>query len=249
MPAAAGVVTRIAAASPTRPALAVMPVQLPVVAGYAPAPGRRWRVSVWSMLRGDGGSEVLAAAGQLGGSQAGVRATYDVGAGLALAVRTSSPLSGSRGKEVALGVDWRPIRTVPLALTLERRAGLDRGGRDAFAVGVFGGFDAMRVAAGATLDGYAQAGMVGLKRRDGYVDGALRFEHVVATPGRTRIGAGAGIWGGAQPGVSRLDMGPQLVIHAQLGSAGLRIGAEWRQRIAGHAHPGSGPVLSIGADF
>jgi hypothetical protein len=30
---------------------------------------------------------------------------------------------------------------------------------------------------------------------------------------------------------------------------GLRLGAEWRQRVAGKAKPGSGPALSLGADF
>jgi len=29
----------------------------------------------------------------------------------------------------------------------------------------------------------------------------------------------------------------------------IRIGVQWRERVAGNARPGSGAVLSIGADF
>jgi hypothetical protein len=185
----------------------------------------------------------------LGGSQAGIRARYNIGSGLAVAARLSGPLRSSFGKEAAVGLDWRPIGRLPLTLTIERRAGLDRAGRDAFAAGVFGGFDAVRIPGRVRLDGYAQAGLVGLKRRDAYVDGAIRAERPLIAAGRLSLGAGAGLWGGAQPGAARLDVGPQLVARVPAGRGILRIGAEWRQRVAGHARPGSGAVLSLGADF
>jgi hypothetical protein len=207
----------------------------------------RLSVSAWAIVRGEAGPG-LASAWQLGGSQAGVRARYDLGSGLAAAVRVSAPLQSSRGKEVAVALDWRPIRRVPLTITVERRVGLDRGGRDAFAAGVFGGFDTS-LPFGLRADGYAQAGVVGLKRRDAYADGALRAERTLLGSGRFRLAAGAGAWGGAQPGASRLDVGPQIVAHVPVGSGGLRIAAEWRERVAGDARPGSGPSLSIGADF
>jgi hypothetical protein len=184
----------------------------------------------------------------LGGSQAGVRIRYELGSGLAAALRVSGPLRSRSGKEAAVALDWHPIRQVPVTLTIERRAGLDRGGRDAFAAGVFGGGEA-RLLLGFRLDGYAQAGLVGLKRRDAYVDGAVRLERTLIGRGRFRIAAGAGAWGGAQPRVSRLDVGPQIVAHVPVGEGALRIGGEWRFRVAGHARPGSGPTLSIGTDF
>lgn len=214
-----------------------------------PPPKQQHRVSVsaWAILRGAAGPG-LASAGQLGGSQAGMRVRYEFGSGLAAAVRVSGPLSWRLGKEAAVALDWRPIRRVPLTFTIERRAGLDRGGRDAFAAGVFGGID-VALPLDARIDGYGQAGLVGLRRRDAYVDGAMRVERALLGAGRFRIAAGAGAWGGAQPGAARLDIGPQLVAHVPVGNGGVRIGAEWRARVAGHARPGSGLALSIGADF
>lgn len=199
----------------------------------------RFDLSAWMLVRGDT-SPGLATAGQLGGSQAGVRARMRLMPGLHLAGRLSGPLRSRFGKEAAVGLDVRPLDSVPVTFMVERRIGLDRGGRDAFGIGAFGGFD-RTVSTGLRLDGYAQAGLVGLRRWDGYVDGALRVEQSVIKT----IGVGAGVWGGAQPGAARLDIGPQLVVH----TGRFRIGAEWRQRVAGDARPGSGPVLSLGADF
>ncbi|MBS0315104.1 MAG: hypothetical protein JSS05_13060 [Proteobacteria bacterium] len=227
----------------------VTPIHAPLPpAIQLPAGRNRFSLSSWTIVRSSG-TRGLAAAGQLGGSQAGVRLRYDLGFGLALAARLSGSLRERRGKEAAVALDWRPLGALPVTFTIERRAGLDRGGRDAFAAGVFGGFDRLTLPLGFSTDGYAQAGVVGLKRRDLYADGALRVERKLAGAGRVRIGVGAGLWGGAQPGMSRLDAGPQVVAHAPLGRASIRIGAEWRQRIAGNARPGSGPTLTIGADF
>lgn len=227
----------------------VSPIQPPQPMARPASPSRRFSVSSWAIMRGNGPRAGLAAAGQLGGSQAGIRMRYDLGSGMALAARISGPLRQRRGKEAAIALDWRPAKKLPLTFTLERRAGLDPGGRDAFAAGAFGGFDGASLPLGLRADGYAQAGVVGLKRRDLYADGALRMERTVAETGKVRIGAGAGLWGGAQPGVSRLDVGPQVVAHAPLGPVALRAGFEWRARLAGTARPGSGPALSIGADF
>lgn len=217
---------------------------------FPPQPGAersRLSLSSWAIVRGEAGPG-LASAGQLGGSQAGVRARYDLGSGFAAAMRVSAPFRSRFGKEAAVALDWRPVRRVPVTVTVERRAGLDRGGRDAFAFGVFGGAE-VSLPLGLRADGYGQAGIVGVNRQDVYIDGALRMERTLISSGRLRIAVGGGGWGGAQPGASRLDVGPQLVAHVPVGRNGLRIGAEWRLRIAGHARPGSGPALSIGADF
>lgn len=227
---------------------AVAPIHPPATGAAYKDHRKEWRTSAWAIVRETGRKQSLAAAGQLGGAQAGVRATYELGPGWALAARLSGPLAARQGKEAAVAVDWRPMDLLPVTFTIERRDGLDRGGRDAFAAGVFGGF-VTRMPLGILVDGYAQAGVVGLKRRDAYADGALRVEHLVARKGKARISAGAGIWGGVQPGVSRVDAGPQLVAHVPVGPASLRLGAEWRERVAGNARPGSGPALSIGADF
>ncbi|HEV2569956.1 hypothetical protein [Sphingomonas sp.] len=230
-----------------QPASPTKEIVLPPVAPSAERRSKRLSLSAWALIRSDI-SPGLAAAGQLGGSQVGIRARYAVADQVHFAARLSSPTGSSKGKEAAVAADLQPFEAVPITLTVERRIGLDRGGRNAFGIGVFGGFD-RQVASRTAIDGYAQAGVVGLKSRDAYVDGAVRAERQVASIGKMRIGAGAGLWGGAQPGASRLDVGPQVVGHAPVGQLNVRLGAEWRQRVAGNAGPGSGPALSLGADF
>lgn len=207
----------------------------------------RFSLSAWAILRGDV-SPGLASAGQLGGSQAGVRARLRLSQAMHLAARISGPLSANSGKEAAVALDLQPIRNLPVTFTIERRLGLDRGGRDAFGLGAFGGFDRM-LTPRLRLDGYAQAGLVGLRSRDAYVDGAFRVERTLFQSGEVSVGAGAGLWGGAQPGAARVDAGPQLVARLPLGPRRVRLAAEWRQRVAGDARPGSGPALTLGADF
>jgi hypothetical protein len=54
------------------------------------------------------------------------------------------------------------------------------------------------------------------------------------------------VWGGAQPGVYRVDAGPRLSMKIR---NNIRVHADWRQRLAGKADPGSGPALTLAADF
>jgi len=57
---------------------------------------------------------------------------------------------------------------------------------------------------------------------------------------------GAGVWGGVQPGLYRVDAGPRLTWRV---GRSLRVHADYRQRLAGTAAPGSGPVMTIAGDF
>ncbi|NJC35104.1 hypothetical protein GGR88_002618 [Sphingomonas jejuensis] len=211
----------------------------------------RLTVTGWMIARPGGGSGSLVGGGQLGGSQAGVRASYAINASrtLSIAGRLSSPLGTAGGREAAFGIDWQPSIAVPIKLMLEQRVALDRGARTAPALGLAGGLGGVPLPADFRLDAYAQAGVVGLSRRQGYVDGAVRMERPVWRSGGLGLSLGLGAWGAAQPGVSRLDVGPQAVVRLPTGGSTLRLGVEWRQRIAGNARPGSGPALSLGADF
>jgi hypothetical protein len=220
------------------------PSPAPAVSTAMTSPPQRRQgpaVSAWVLVRPSGGAPGLAPAGQLGASQAGVRATAPLLPRLAAAARLSGPLDTRDGREAALGLDWRPVDRLPVAIAVERRIGLSRGGRNAFALFAYGGVSDMPVAGRITIDGYAQLGLVGVRRRDGFVDGAVRIGHPIGG----RAFAGAGLWGGAQPGAARLDIGPQIGV--RLGPA--RVSLDWRQRVAGHARPGSGPALTLGADF
>ena len=99
-----------------------------------------------------------------------------------------------------------------------------------------------RAACASTL--YGQAGIVGLRARDLFVDGSVR---VSAPVGPVEVGAGA--WGAAQPGAARLDVGPASPTGCRCAAPTVRLEADWRFRVAGDAAPGSGPALTLAADF
>ena len=99
----------------------------------------------------------------------------------------------------------------------------------------------MPLPAGFRPDTYAQAGVV--RSRDFFADGALRASRPVG--GGLSLGAGA--WGAAQPGVSRLDVGPSALL--RMPTLGAAISADWRFRVAGNAQPGSGPAFTLSTDF
>lgn len=205
-------------------------------------------VSAWMIWRQSGRNQ-LATAGQLGGSQAGVRATVPI---LALTQRTrlgatarlSAPLESRNGREAALGLSLRRSGTVPAEIVLERRIALGRG-PDRFAVIGATGISDFKLGSKIVANGYAQAGVVGFGKRQAFVDGSMVVErHLTA-----KASAGIGIWGAAQPGVARLDTGPQMTVKVAAGRTPVRIAASWRFRLAGHAAPRSGPAITMGADF
>lgn len=220
----------------------------PALAMVAAAPHeRRWSISAWLVARG--GS--MAGGGpfgpvQLGGSQAGARLRYALSRTLALSGRLSAPLRGI-GREGALGLEWRPVK-LPVSILLERRIALDAG-HGGTALGAIAGINPTRVAGRLELEGYGQAGVVARARREPFADGAVRLLHPVAESRHARLALGAGMWGGAQRGATRLDVGPSLVATVPTGGPTLRVAAEWRQRVAGNAAPGSGPAVTVGTDF
>jgi hypothetical protein len=214
----------------------------------AAAAPNRWSGSAWLLLRDDG-AVGLAPGGTLGGSQSGVRFSYrlngDPSRPLALAARLYMPVTRREGAEAALGLDWRPLRSLPIHLLAERRQALGRDGRSAFALSIHGGVAGQPLPGGFRLDAYGQAGVVGARSRDLFADGGARL----SLPVSNRVSLGAGLWGGAQPGAARLDAGPHASIRLPLVGESLRLSAEYRFRIAGAASPGSGPVLTLGSDF
>jgi hypothetical protein len=219
---------------------------VPSVLAQAAAETRldRIQMSSWALLRGAPSPDALAAGGTLGGSQAGARLTYAFNRWIAASLRTTSPIGGSRGAEIAGGLRLIPFRSIPIAITAERRQAISPhgGGRSAFALFAEGGLYRQPMPLNFTLDAYMQAGIVGLKSRDYFADGAFAFTR----PVYKRFSAGFGIWGGVQPGLYRVDAGPRISfrvrdnIHAHL---------DWRQRLVGNAKPASGPALTLAADF
>jgi hypothetical protein len=199
------------------------------------------------MRRGDGGQ--LATGGTLGGSQIGARLLYrlndDPSRPLSVAARLYSP-SNARESDAAIGLEWRRSLLLPVSILAERRQAIGKEGRSAFALMAHGGVYEKQVAGPFLLDAYAQAGVVGMRSRDLFVDGSA----VLAVPiggGRFRIGAG--LWGAAQPGLSRLDAGPQVSIALPFQGRTVRLTGDWRAKIAGDSAPGSGPALTLSTGF
>jgi hypothetical protein len=256
-PAAIPAMARTGGTRPDRPPV-VQDIASPLLSPAVLPPsivqgGSRLAGSAWFI--GRNGSAPGVAGSQLGASQAGVRTTYALGDNrrLALAARVSAPVSG-RGKEAAVGIDWQPTRA-PVHVIAERRFALD-GGPGGTMVGIVGGFGPKAVAPGVHLEGYGQAGVIARDggsgttgEIEGFGDGAVRASHPLRSIGAIRIDIGAGIWGGAQRGAARLDIGPSAGIVVPVGRGLVRVTADWRQRIAGDARPDSGPALSLGTNF
>ncbi|WP_241231322.1 hypothetical protein [Sphingomonas koreensis] len=218
------------------------PRALPAALPQAAQPSR-WSASAWLVTR-----RGAAADGPLlGGDQAGLRVAYHPGSGrIALFARVTAPLAG-RGSEAAAGIEWQPT-AAPVRVIAEYRAGLD-GAPGGPALGVVAGVYAAPLPLDFSLEAYGQAGAVVRNRVDPFADGALRVTRQIAAAGRARLDVGAGAWGAAQRGATRLDIGPTAVASLPVGESAVRVAIDWRERVAGDARPGSGPALSLGADF
>lgn len=207
----------------------------------------RVQLAAWALLRsqqaGVAGSQSLASGGQLGGSQAGARLMYNFTPQISAVLRSTSQV-GRRGGEIAGGVRIQPVRALPLWFTAERRQQIGQygGGRSAFALFFEGGLYGRPMPLHLLLDAYLQSGVVGLRSRDTFVDGAM----TLTRPVYKQFSAGAGVWGGAQPGVYRVDVGPRVTMRVR---NNLKVHIDWRQRVAGNAAPGSGPAVTLAGDF
>lgn len=204
----------------------------------------RWEASAWLVTRrgtGVGGT-------MLGGDQAGLRIArrLDRRGRVAFYGRATTPLAGT-GRELALGIEWRPWRA-PMRFLAEQRIALD-GGRSGPAVAVVGGFSGIDLPFAFELEGYAQGGAVKRARVEPFADGALRITRPAVAVGDAQLALGAGAWGAAQRDAARIDIGPTAVTTLPISGQAVRIALDWRERVAGNAQPGSGPALTLGADF
>lgn len=259
----------VAAAAPGLPPLAEWPSS-PVAEGpagdspqvrrapsFTPALRKafdRLSLTSWALLRQNRGMVAptqggapLAPSGQLGQSQAGARLTYQLDRAVALNLRASSPVNQQPGQkpagEVALGVSWQPLASVPMRVLAERRKAFGlNGGRNAFALLAEGGVYDRLLPWDLRLDGYLQAGAVGFRSPALFADGSL----AVSRPVNRRLAIGAGMWGGVQPGLSRLDIGPRASLWL---NPRIRAHLDYRLKVIGNAQPGSGPALTVGANF
>ena len=166
-------------------------------------------------------------------------------------LRTTAALNGSNEREVALGLALRPIARLPVSLQGEARYTSTPGAHALRpAVLAVTELPPFGLPMGMRGEIYGQAGYVGGKFATGFADGQLRLDHRLVQLGKADLRLGGGAWGGIQKGASRLDAGPSLTIGQPLGGpASIRLGADWRFRVAGKAAPGSGPAVTLSAGF
>lgn len=214
----------------------------------------RLALSSWFVLRSDQPPALLVPAGQLGGSQAGLRIVAPLkplspNEDVALSAKVTSAINPVRESEFVLGIGVRHRGLISGEVNLEQRFKLTRGGRNALSLTANVGGSDIPVSKKISVSGYAQGGVVGIKSKDLFADLAVSVDRDLAKVGASRIAGGLGIWAAAQPGVARLDIGPRLTAKIPLGGGGLRLSADYRFRIGGNARPQSGPSISISHFF
>jgi hypothetical protein len=217
----------------------------------------RWAIDSWVLWRR--GSNGAPFGGLLtpsyGASQAGAVLRFRLAPGSSLRpaiyLRTTAALNGSDEREAALGLSLRPLSLLPISLLGEARYTTAPGGHALRpAVLVVTGLPPVALPLGLRGEAYGQAGYVGGRFATGFADGQLRLDHRVVELGKADVRFGGGAWGGIQKGASRVDAGPTLTVGQPLGGpASIRLGADWRFRVAGKAAPGSGPAVTLSAGF
>jgi len=244
-------------------AAAMMPLPAEVAARMAPRGASpslsRWSADGWLYLRRGTADPItfprLTGGGTYGSSQTGAVLRYRLAPAdphrPTLYLRGAAALNGTREQEVAVGFAARPLGRVPVAAMAEVRATRDGQGTTARpAVALVTELPPQKLPFGFSGEAYVQAGYVGGRAATAYVDGLMRAERPLGTVAGAEINGGGGVWGAQQRGASRVDLGPVASVRLRLGdTASARLEADWRFRVAGKAHPGSGPALTLSAGF
>jgi len=213
-----------------------------------------WSLGSWAYFRPGsrraphGG---IAAASQLGGSQAGARLAYGFGERGRLRAygRVTLALAETRQRELAFGLAFAPLAHLPIDVAVEQRVAAGSEGRTALAAMVVGGVGDVALPARFRLEAYGQAGVVGARRRDRFADAAVVIDREVMRTSGSSLHLGGLAAGSVQPGAARVDVGPRVTVRLPEVGEGSRVALDWRQRLAGDAKPDSGLALTLAADF
>ena len=215
-----------------------------------------WRIDAWLVAREgrslptEGGSRPAS----YGGSQAGAVLAYSLDRSSARRpaayFRANRDLGSDGQTDTALGLRVRPLAKIPIDFHAEARATHRDGSTELRpAAFVAGGFEQGRLPMEVTARAYGQAGYVGGDFATLFADGALVAERRAVNFGPGGLSLGAGAWGGAQKGASRVDVGPAVTLNLSAAGAPVRLEAGYRVRVAGNAAPGNGGVLTLSTGF
>lgn len=221
-----------------------------------PRKARRWSADGWLFLRpgAPGANAPGPRFASYGASQTGAVLRYRLdpanSARPTAFVRATKALASGREAELAAGLSARPVAAVPVAAYAEVR--VTRGAAStevrpaAFVVTEIPPIDLLL---GLQAEVYGAAGYVGGRFATGFVDGQARVDHAVADFDLGRLRVGAGVWGGAQKGAARLDIGPSARVDVKVGPVPARVSVDYRLRVAGSAQPNSGVALTLSTGF
>ncbi|WP_156874373.1 hypothetical protein [Sandarakinorhabdus limnophila] len=143
---------------------------------------------------------------------------------------------GVRGETAQLALGLRQTLLPGVSLSVERLIPLGAATQGAFTARLAAGVRWQR------LEAYSEAGVIDTGQV--YAGGQARARVVRFGPATLN----AATWASVQTGstdVWRVDVGPSHSVKVK----GIRIEADWRQRVGGNAAPGSGPVLTVSAGF
>lgn len=211
---------------------------------------RRWQAGGFALLRDGGptanapGSGLPGAAaspilggGQIGGSLAWLpdplaRRPFAIVA----RINAAADPAGLRPETAQAAIGLRQTLLPGVTISAERLIALGSATR---------GNWTLRLAAGGQrgrLEAYGEAGILG--SGDRYAGAQVSARAARVGPATLNAASWASLQTG-QPDAWRVDAGPSVTAAWQ----GVRLQADWRQRVAGNAAPGSGPVLTVSAGF
>lgn len=230
--------------------------------------GSLWSADGWLLVRG--GSDIQSSASvptaslpAYGTSQAGVVLRYRLATESerhpAFYLRGTTRLGSDSVSgfgwgdqaEAAFGLSARPMRQVPVVAGAEVRMRSNSQARLELRPAILAHTQLAPVQLPLDLraDAYLQAGYVGGSDARAFADGQLRLDREAARLGRHRFRLGAGVWGGAQRGAARLDVGPAARFSLDFGEWTGSVVLDYRIRVAGEAEPGDGAAITLITGF
>ncbi len=165
---------------------------------------------------------------------------------LDLQFRTAITPQSNGEREVAFGLRWQPMKSLPLRIIAERRFRDKQ--PDRFAIAVAGGTSSLHLPAGFKLESYSQAGWVDGPDSSWFFDASAQATKPVFQDKKASLSLGVGAWAGGQRDAQRLDIGPRLDLSLSP-KVPLRLSADWRFRLAGNAAPENGPAITLSSSF
>lgn len=231
------------------------PAPIPLSPGRSEGTEDRWSADMWMLARKESPLPMASGRPVYGGSQAGAVLRYRIapesGHRPLAYLRASTAMGAVRESEIALGVGARPLAGIPIVVAAEARGFRSASGRKSFrpAALAYTELPPFALPMGFNGEAYLQGGYVSGTYKTAFIDGQFRADRKIAQFAGARVRLGVGVWGGAQKGASRLDVGPGASAMVNIWGAPSRVSLDWRFRLLGDAEPKSGPALTISSGF